>query len=109
MIKPITPDEVLEKKLLTIPEAMLQAVNELIVLMWNGSSTTIRKDELITRYCYIVDELEDRAMVEQLEHIKAFDFEHIYIFHGWKVEYNAPDYKPGCNDFEANWVFRKNN
>jgi hypothetical protein len=104
MIKPITPEEVLEKKMQTIPEAMLQAVNELIAVMWNGSSATFTRTELIQRYCFICDEPEDRATVEHLEHIKAFDFEMIYRIHGWDVEYNEPDYKPGFNDLMFNLI-----
>jgi hypothetical protein len=103
-IKPIKPSEVLELKAETIPNAMFQAVNEMIAKMWDGSSATIRKEDLLERYFKIVGLRNDRANRDKLYDDHALDFEHFYLKEGWNVKYESPCY--GESDFEPYFEFK---
>jgi hypothetical protein len=106
MVKPIKPEEILEKKLEAIPAEMIQAVNELVALKWNGSSSTIRQDELLEKYFQISGQESNRSNREKVFDNHYLEFEQIYNQNGWEVEYNKPDYKASNNDFEPYFVFK---
>jgi hypothetical protein len=102
-IKPIKPSEVLDLKAKTIPDAMIQAVNEMIAKNWNGRSATVRKDDLLERYFKIKGHTNNRENRDKLYDDHALDFEDFYRKEGWKVNYSSPCY--GDSDFEPYFEF----
>jgi hypothetical protein len=102
-IKPIKPEEILDRKAETIPDAMFQAINELIALKWNGSSAKFRQDDLIKRYFEITgqDNLESNRQVIFDNHY--LDFENIYRKEGWQVYYDKPAYN---ESYHATFEFK---
>ena len=104
-IKPIKASEIGDKKAATIPDAMIQAVNELLAQNWNGDSAVIRKDDLLNKYFEISGETNDRANRDGLYNKHALDFEDMYRKEGWKVTYSSPTY--GDSDFEPYFKFEK--
>jgi hypothetical protein len=103
-IKPIKPTEVLTEKAKTIPDAVIQAVNEMIAKNWNGRSATVKKEHLLERYFKISGKTNDRANRDKLYDDNALDFEDFYRKEGWSVDYNSPCY--GDSDFEPYWEFK---
>ena len=106
-IKPIKPSEVLTEKAKTIPDAMIQAVNEMIAKNWNGRSATVRKDDLLERYFKISGKTNNRENRDKLYDDHALDFEDFYRKEGWKVKYDSPTY--GDSDFEPYFEFTVKN
>jgi hypothetical protein len=103
-MKPIKPEEILDKKLATIPDHMIQAVNELIALNWKGDSATIKKEELLVKYFELSGLTNDRVNREKLYDAHALDFEFAYQKEGWSVTYDSPTY--GDSDFESYYTFK---
>lgn len=106
VVKPIKPNEILEKKLEAIPSEIIQAVNELVAIKWNGSSSTIRQDELLEKYFELSGQENNRSNRDKVFEKHYLKFEEIYGEFGWDVKYNIPDYKASNYDFEPNFVFK---
>ena len=103
MGKPIKPEEILDRKGETIPEAMYDAVNAMITLKWNGSSACFRQDDLLKKYFELAKiEYPDRSVTDKLFAEHALDFEDQYRKEGWKVEYDKPAYN---ESYEPNFTF----
>jgi len=103
-IKPIKPNEVLVRKLEVIPKEMIQAVNELIALKWNGSSSTVRQDELFEKYFELSGQENTRSNRDAIFDNNYLEFKQIYEDNGWEVEYSKPDYREEA--FEPFYTFR---
>jgi hypothetical protein len=97
-VKPIRPTEAKSKKLDSIPDEMIEAVNEMIAenLSESGRSSFKAKD-LITRFRTKYSGSED------VYKKKWLDFEDIYRKAGWKVSYESPSY--GDSDFDPYFTF----
>jgi len=104
-IKPISPDEIQERKAETIPDEIIQAVNELIAMKWNGSSATIRKDDLLNRYFELTQQENNQRNRAELYDKHALDIEHVFRQVGWSVSYDQPSY--GDSDYEPYWDFKR--
>lgn len=106
IIRPIKPSEILDRKAETIPDEMIQAVNELIAKNWNGISATFRQDDLLARYFELAKKENDRANQEYLFDNHMLDFEDLYKKEGWSVNYD----KPGYNEsYEPTFKFKRKN
>jgi hypothetical protein len=92
-IKPITPDEVVSKKIECIPDEVIAAFNELIAEAWNGRSAFVYQDAAVKR---ISDKL---AMVDKTYKIGYLDVEPIFEQAGWKVVYDKPGYNETGRSF----------
>lgn len=98
-VKPITPKEVSSKREASIPDAVLEVFNDLIVKHWSGSSATIKQDEAAK---IIAKKL--KCSEEKLYENHWMDVEPIYKKAGWSVKYD----KPGYNEsYDAYFVFSK--
>ena len=104
MAKPITPEDVADKKLEAMPEAVIEAFNELIVKGWDGRCATVVQDEVINR---IIGKMQPDNPSQLRTKIFAnhwLDVEDIYRKSGWKVEYD----EPGFNEsYPATFEFSK--
>ncbi len=93
---PIKPSEVVAKKEKSFPDAVFEAFNELITKKWDGSSATVRQDEVV-----------DLMVKKGLEREEIFDngwlnVEDIYRSAGWVVRYDKPGYD---EDYSAYFTF----
>ena len=106
-VQPIKPEDILEKKIATIPNAILQAVNELIATKWDGRSADIQRCEIFMKYFNITklnDSYENR---DRLIADHALDIEFAYQKEGWDVKYEYPGM--GDYDFEPHYTFKVKN
>ncbi len=104
MVKPIKPSEV-KKKEIEIPDAVIEAVNEMIQEKWNGKEATIFQDDIIDRIIFINKTLNKTLLNRDTIFDKNYlDFEDIFRKAGWKVEYDKPGYN---EDYKAYFVFSK--
>ena len=98
-VKPITPKEVTEKRQTSIPDAVFEVFNDLIVKYWNGHSATIKQDEaakLISKKL--------KCSEEKLYDNHWMDVEPVYRKAGWGVGYDKPSFN---ETYEAYYVFTK--
>jgi len=92
VVKPIKPEEILDRRIETIPDAMFEAVNAMIALKWNGSSAAFRQDDLLLKYFELSKETNDCTTRNRLFANHYVDFEDAYRREGWKVVYDKPSY-----------------
>ena len=94
-IKPITPAEVVDKKIELIPDFVLAAFNIYIAEHWDGRQSTFKQSEVVDYIKSVNSEFID---------YKWLDIEPIYWRAGWKVEYD----KPGYNEsYPATFTFTR--
>ena len=101
-MKPITPQKVEQIRIHEMPEAIIQAVNELIVRSWNGSSATVKVEEIVDQYYRVSGEERNAATRKQLFDKHYLDIEPAYREAGWKVKFESPDY---TESFPSYFVF----
>lgn len=84
-VKPITPREARAKKVEAIPDAVYEAVNELLTENMNDSGyVTITQKEIKALAC-------KRMGINSTQFKTSWlDFEDAYRKAGWKVEYDKP-------------------
>lgn len=97
-VKPITPDEVVEKLQEEIPAKVIAAVNKLIATKWNGSQSRFDAVEI----CNMIDKLGEHDDLPT-QNFPA-NFPPIYRKAGWDVEVDRPDYTECRSTF---WTFTK--
>lgn len=86
-IKPISPKEVTH----TIPDFIIEAVNDLINEKWDGKEAVIYQDEILERVSS--DEHDsDKPSRQTIFDNNWLDFEDLYRKQGWKVIYDKPAY-----------------
>ena len=99
MIKPITPDEIEDAKLKTIPESIIGIINDLVAVSWDGNSSEIKQSDLIDAVCK-----KSKLSRSQVIGTGWLEFEAIYRKIGWKVVYDKPGYNEKYDPF---WIFSK--
>lgn len=109
-IQPIKPSEIIQKKTDYIPDEMFKAINDLIVMKWNGDSATIKQIEIVNAYLDNLElsehplEINRKTEKDKIFNNHWLDIEDIYRNAGWKVDYD----KPGYNEsYEPLFVFSK--
>ena len=95
--KPISPNEIMDNLKTIIPEAVIQAVNELLKEGYRGSYVSFKQKDLISRIIKIDPSIEREDLFKK----KYLDFESIFEKQGWKVEYNSP-----CRDESYDEYFK---
>lgn len=101
-VKPISPAEATTKRQTSIPDAVIEAFNELITENLSGSSATVLQKHVVAR---IRQKLGDEACIGMFD--KGWlDVEPIFEKVGWAVKYDKPCYYGGDN-YEAYFEFRK--
>jgi hypothetical protein len=95
-IKPLTPDEAAQQAELSIPDEVIQAVNNLLVKNVHNGYACIRQDD-------IVKEIARLNPTIQIN-FRWLNIENAYRKVGWKVYYD----KPGYNEsYPATFEFSK--
>ena len=106
-VQPIKPEEIQAKKIATIPNAVLQAVNELIALKWDGMCAEVRREHIFKRYFEITHGNDNHENRDRLISDHALDVEFAYGKEGWDVKYVYPGM--GDYDFEPHYTFKVKN
>lgn len=105
-VKPISPSEITDLKLESLPDEMIKVVNQLIIDNWNGRSATIMQSAIKDAFLQLYNTTHPNVVMTpaRMFELHWMDFEDIYRKKGWKVEYD----KPGYNEsYEAFFVFKK--
>jgi hypothetical protein len=97
-IQPITPQEVVAKKLEQIPDVVIQVFNNLIAKNFNGSEAKIKQNDVIDAI-RTEDETISKSMIFDNHWL---DVEDIYRKLGWTVEYDKPAYN---EDYAPHFIF----
>jgi beta-lactam-binding protein with PASTA domain len=97
-IKPISPNEISEKKKQSFPDAVLEAFNEIIAQNYSNGQSIVKQEDVVK---LMVKKGVKRADIFGMHYL---DIEPVYEAQGWKVEYD----KPGYNEtYDANFTFKK--
>jgi hypothetical protein len=99
-VKPITPKEVVKEKLLSIPDEVIEAFNELIAKNWDGYRAGMKQDDIVALIKQKMSLKKDDTIFER----HWLDVEDIYRKVGWIVEYDKPAYN---ESYDATFEFRK--
>jgi len=102
MSEPIRPNQV--KRVL--PDYIIDSVNQLIEEKYDGTSFTIKKDDVIAKAFKhpSQNEYTDLNLFERhLYDKKYLDFESVYHKAGWECEYISPD--RGDSHFDSYYKF----
>jgi len=104
-VKPISPDEAYKERVFSIPDEIIETVNQLLIknVSKGGHATILQKD------------IESLALGKFLANGKVvsassmyengwLDFEDQFRAAGWKVEYDRPGYG---DSYDANFKFSK--
>lgn len=100
-VEPITPEEVINQRLNSIPDEVITIFNEMIVENWNNNGKYARLDQ-----DKVVARIATRMNVHR-QHIYDngwLDVEPIFRKVGWSVKYDKPAY---CEDYDAYFEFRR--
>lgn len=99
MVKPIRPAEVIETRIASLPDGVIEAWNELIVQNFSGNSATVYQDEATN---HIANKMQ--CSKQEVYNKHWLDIEEVYRKVGWLVKYD----KPGYNEsYDAFFVFSK--
>lgn len=94
-IKPFSPEDALESKIASIPQQVIQAVNEFLALRYNpdDGSVIIKQDEIIQRVIELMNVTSAKNITSSVIFDNHWmDFEPLFRQAGWKVEYDKPGY-----------------
>ena len=98
-MKPITPQEVADRKVKSIPPEVIEVFNDLIAENFSGNSATVTVTQAVTR---IKKRMGRRTNDEQIVERGWLDIEPIFRETGWDVVYDQPGYN---ESYEANYTF----
>lgn len=105
MVKALSPSEVLGQKVSSIPDEIIEAMNQLLVeeLSLQGTATILQKD-LVGRARRLMAESGSVHANVDFYAKNWLDIEPVFRAAGWKVEYDKPAY---CENYEAHFTFSK--
>jgi hypothetical protein len=95
--RPLSPKEVVKKKINSIPDAVFEAFNELIAKDFNGAFAIVKQKEVVK--LLVEKGLKEKEIYEN----HWLDVEDVYRKAGWKVEYDKPAYN---ESYDAYFEFR---
>ena len=102
MVKPITPKEAIGRKIHSIPDFVISAVNELL------SSKVDQSGRAVLAQNEIVDAIKlhcpNEITPSEIFAAGWLDFEPVYVSAGWHVEYDRPGYN---ETYEPTFAFSK--
>lgn len=85
-MKPIRPDEVIEKKQQYLPPEVFEAFNELIVKHWNGVYASFGYEEVAKLIAKKLNFKSSNTVYDE----NLLDVEDVYEEVGWHVETDQP-------------------
>jgi hypothetical protein len=106
-MKPIRPEEVIDKKRESLPHQVIEVFNEFIAERWNGYCSSFKQkdiEKVIVKRLNIGRVTQKQYTAEDLYKKNWMDVEDIYRKAGWIVRYD----KPGYNEsYDATFEFRR--
>jgi hypothetical protein len=99
-MKPISPKDLADNKLRTLPEYVIRAFNDLITEKFDDGSAVILQKEAVAR----IKTLNRDISSEEIFNLGYLNVEAIFRKAGWKVEYDKPAYN---EDYEPTFIFSK--
>lgn len=103
-VKPLSPDEALQKKIISIPDEIIEAVNEFLIQNAHESSITIKQDEILELALEKFAITQPNITRELIFKNKWMDFEDSFRKSGWNVLYDKPGYS---ESYSAYFKFTK--
>lgn len=88
-IKPLSPDEVADKARASIPDFVIEAVNNLLQKELTQGYATLRQDEVVKEIMRLAPE---GTKQQEIFDNKWLDFEPVFEKAGWSVDYDNPGY-----------------
>lgn len=88
-VQPIKPSQVIKKKKDGIPDYVIESFNELIAKHFDGSSSTIKQDEILS---VILSKMLEGSSRQDVFDNHWLDVEDIFRKAGWEVNYDKPAY-----------------
>lgn len=106
MIKPLTYDEVMDQRKSSIPDFIIEAVNECLRKKLHGKFASFTQDEVMKEALKNFPS-DLNVSVKREDHIfdnHWLDFEPLFREAGWKVEFDKPAYN---ESYPARFTFTK--
>lgn len=105
-VQPIRPSQVAKKKNETLPDAVIQAFNEMIVKYCNNGHASFQQKEVLSLILlkWNTENPKSKITAQEVFNNKWLDVEDIYRKAGWTVEYDSPAY---CESYEPSYKFTK--
>ena len=101
MAKVYSPEDVLKKRVETIPDFVITAFNDLLTENYADEGTVIKQDDAISR---ILQYNKDDELTREIIFKKRWlDIEPLYRRKGWKVDYEKPAFD---ERFEPYFIFK---
>lgn len=105
-VKPIEPDEVAANKVNVLPDFVIEAVNELITIEFDGHSAVFLQKEIVN---LIVKKMGPLPGSEGDARNSVYangwlNFVPLFEEFGWKVDYDRPGFS---ETYEANYTFKR--
>jgi hypothetical protein len=92
-MKPLSPNEIVIKKATSIPEFVIEAVNNVLAKEYNGSQAILLQEDIINEILRIYNSTRhDDISREHIFKSGWLDFEGLFSQAGWNVEYDKPGY-----------------
>ena len=103
-VQPIKPSQVVKKKKDGIPDFVIESFNDLIVKHFNGNSSTIKQDEILS---VIFSKMSKGSKRQDVFDNNWLDVKDIFLNAGWQVNYGFRYDKPGYNEnYPATFEFK---
>jgi len=100
LIKPISPDDIMDNLEKIIPPVVIKVINELLKNSYRGGEVSIKQDDIVNAILKSDPNLTRDVIFDK----KYLDFEKIYRDNGWVVVYDKPSYR---DDYPATFKFTK--
>jgi hypothetical protein len=97
-VKPITPSEVANRKLVDLPPIVIECWNAQIAHDWDGRYAEILQEDIVNRM------ISKGIPREEIFDKHYLDIEEIYKLYGWYVSYDKPAYNEA---YEPSFTFEK--
>lgn len=99
MVKPISPDEVVDQKKKDIPDIVMETWNSNIARNYTSGSSTIGLTDIKDALCAVTGKTRN-----EIYKLGYLDIEDVYRAAGWSVFYDTPAYN---ETYEASYTFKK--
>jgi hypothetical protein len=104
-VQPISPQEALDLKITTIPDWMIETVNEMLTSkMTKRPHIVLLQKDICSAAIKKAAEAGVKTSNQEIYAQHWMDFEPFYEKAGWNVAYDKPAY---CESYEANFTFSK--
>lgn len=99
-MKPFSPEDVMKNLPDYLPDAVISAVNSLLMEKYRGKPVDIKQDDIIDK----IRGLDETISRQEIFKKKYLDFESIFTKNGWIVTYDKPGYS---ESYPASFNFKK--